>query len=1296
MNSTNEAGHFVILVLIISITSTILLLPAKCDGDNKKSTKDLFKFLPCNSSTFAEDHDVVEIRLKDSFYTFAGDFGRYCIISNKNITLIGASPQGSDIICSRKGKNPTQGIAFINSTVLIEHVTFVKCGAPLNALPSDIISLFNNSLLYYSSDHAAALVFIQSLVKLSQTKMNSSYGFSAIGIDLLDSMFDHIHIMFNIVETNSTREIGYGFLLHFANSFKPVKVELHNSFFDFTFLRYKPLCFNDVYAGEKVTLSNSNKPLTRKRIVSTTIFTILYTEKIHRALVTIQQSYFFKNFGWYGNCLLIVHYGTHCNHSTVFSNNIFKRNYNQYISKKCRNRAQFNLIFNSDLKTVTNISAIRPLKVQNTQFLGTKFDDEVVATYNQIAMYIGIYGKVTEGMNIELRNVTFKHNLANGTGVCLHIESKFKSKVSVLMESVTVTQNRVTSLFPFESMSGLFTMRGISCYINGSIHHPSTFEDNYGIVLDAIDATNIYISGYVYFNRNKAINGPAIYIKGDSRLYFIDNVTARFEGNRAASLGGAIYAVSTMPTRNGKLPCAFHFDYESLHPNSSIVFLNNNAVYGGKSIYAFPIVDCYVNNNTYLNSKNSNVLQFYNTYFSFRDDESVGLLLDISTLPVNIKRIIKGSKNPTITHLYPGQATSVCLCATDQMNRQVYSSVELLVPPQINNFSSDTWLLYKNKEQVVKEGDNCTEIHFSLNVDFVDKEYPLRKSIFFYTSTTDLKIYYTLNPVYLLSCPLGFSSSSNGFCTCSKALNKFSSPNSVKVHCNIERQVFTRSPGSWVGLVTVDSKTHFAISTSCPFGHCVARQNLQYFYVTNNEIYLKRTMMSKGIMSLCHSQRTGPLCGKCMDGLSIVFGTNSCYKCSRYVRYWLFIAIISLLGPLFVLALFILKITLTTGTINGIVFYANVLDIDLSKNLFIFLTREESSCLSFSEKIVKGFLPLLNFRFGFPVCFLKEMDELQKAGISIVFPFYLLIIVLLIIIVSRYSLKVAKTIRMSSVQVLVTVVHFSISKILLATTMAFSSTTMYTDDKHFKVWYYDDNVLFLKDPKHLYLAAFTLVAFVVFVIPYYAFLLFTKKLSKHHPRFNLLFRPIYEAVHAPFKPGREYWFSIRMIILALICLLDAYRIDYYSQKTNRITAMSLISMLLIGQCLFHPFKHRTLSFLDNWALLNLTVVYGMALIWYDKVVIVLVVSGMLITITAVAILLYHIMWVTGALIRIKTAIAIFKSGPQYISGQRHPTMSSSSSLNRNHSLPLMNDSLDTNSRDYESDGFREPLLAGDD
>ena len=68
----------------------------------------------------------------------------------------------------------------------------------------------------------------------------------------------------------------------------------------------------------------------------------------------------------------------------------------------------------------------------------------------------------------------------------------------------------------------------------------------------------------------------------------------------------------------------------------------------------------------------------------------------------------------------------------------------------------------------------------------------------------------------------------------------------------------------------------------------------------------------------CQFNRSGVLCGHCQEGLSVVFGSSQCKKCSNI---FLFIIIsIAIAGIVLVMMLFVLKLTVTNGTINTFIF----------------------------------------------------------------------------------------------------------------------------------------------------------------------------------------------------------------------------------------------------------------------------------------------------------------------------------------------------------------------------------------
>ena len=73
----------------------------------------------------------------------------------------------------------------------------------------------------------------------------------------------------------------------------------------------------------------------------------------------------------------------------------------------------------------------------------------------------------------------------------------------------------------------------------------------------------------------------------------------------------------------------------------------------------------------------------------------------------------------------------------------------------------------------------------------------------------------------------------------------------------------------------------------------------------------------------CQFNRSGILCSQCQHHLSMVFGSSRCMKCTDL--HILITVIVIVAGIALVVLLYLLNITVTTGTISGIIFYANLL-----------------------------------------------------------------------------------------------------------------------------------------------------------------------------------------------------------------------------------------------------------------------------------------------------------------------------------------------------------------------------------
>ena len=143
---------------------------------------------------------------------------------------------------------------------------------------------------------------------------------------------------------------------------------------------------------------------------------------------------------------------------------------------------------------------------------------------------------------------------------------------------------------------------------------------------------------------------------------------------------------------------------------------------------------------------------------------------------------------------------------------------------------------------------------------------------------------------------------------------------------------------------------------------------------------------------LCSGGRTGILCGHCHGNYSVIFGSSQCQVCTDM---WLItLVMFAVLGALLVAALFFLNLTVTQGTLYGLIFYANIIQINSS----IFFSR---SILKPSQVIVS----LVNLDLGIPTCFYDGMDDADKAGLQFVFPAYLLILTMTVTVFCHYCLQ---------------------------------------------------------------------------------------------------------------------------------------------------------------------------------------------------------------------------------------------------------------------------------------------------
>ena len=117
-----------------------------------------------------------------------------------------------------------------------------------------------------------------------------------------------------------------------------------------------------------------------------------------------------------------------------------------------------------------------------------------------------------------------------------------------------------------------------------------------------------------------------------------------------------------------------------------------------------------------------------------------------------------------------------------------------------------------------------------------------------------------------------------------------------------------------------------------------------------------------------------------------------CSNSSSYNFIWLTV-VIALAGVVLVMFLLLVKMTVSSGTINGLISYANILSFS---GLLDYYTCS-------LDPILRVFLSWINLDFGVEACFYSEMDVYQKTWLQFVFPFYIWFLVGVVILFCHCS-----------------------------------------------------------------------------------------------------------------------------------------------------------------------------------------------------------------------------------------------------------------------------------------------------
>ena len=789
-------------------------------------------------------------------------------------------------------------------------------------------------------------------------------------------------------------------------------------------------------------------------------------------------------------------------------------------------------------------------------------------------------------VTVPISNTTISNNTGLYSAVIKHMLKDSSSSgysSNLLLDNSIIANNSL-------HLSDYFKQGAVELYSidNVTVHNCSVVNNSATGLF--VENSHIYFSGDNFIRGNRGYNGGGMALYFGSTLTLSGNSMISFEDNLAKNNGGGLYAKDVSCGQSFSGNCCF----KVLERKTTLLhFSNNSAKTAGNDWYGenlYCVTDC--------NMYNGECTAGWQVITDITDFP-VNYTLDLTSDPRHVCDCSTESSqdcievNRTIQKVwtYPGKMFNLSLLAVGQLlNISTLSGVPTAIYagllPLHNKSGSipDVMRVQNGKRRCSNltysvSSSNADEVMVLTVEDNIDKipEYFLELwqqnlSEWQYSMLTELSYDQqaitvpAYVSVHLHHCPVWFELSEIGNCICSSCLAEYTES------CSIDTMSVTRKPPIWLSFVNSSQEHHgnvsyvYLIHKHCPFDYCLSG-NFSFPLEDPD--------------AQCNHNRAGILCGKCKPGYSLTLGTNECKQCTNI--YLLLLVPFGLAGILLIVFLSLTDMTVTAGTINGLLFFAN--------------TVRENQATFFSPRAAKSFLSVfiawLNLDLGISTCLYDELDAYAFTWLQFSFPIFIWLLAFGIIIASRHFAFMSKLCGRNIVHVLATLFLLSYTKFqrTIAAGLSFTIVDMSNRTNLF-VWLSDGTVRYLEG-KHVPLFLVSVLFLLVLFIPYTLSITFGPWLqSKTQYKvfcWVLKLKPFFDAYFGPLKDKHRYWTGVLLISRLILSLISSVNV-FGDNNVNISATIILIFFLLV--LLWQSggvYKVWILSVLDSFFLINLGV-----------------------------------------------------------------------------------------------------------
>lgn len=817
---------------------------------------------------------------------------------------------------------------------------------------------------------------------------------------------------------------------------------------------------------------------------------------------------------------------------------------------------------------------------------------------------------------ITVKNTVFRECNANwggGTAI-LSIPTfltRLKSVKHVSFENCTWTQNRGTTGSALAIWEGKyhgaqrkfgFEVDLRSCrFVKNRLEVENTQQLNAAVV--SLDAVEVNFYGNTSFLDNKmscigatrsimnindtfraegtqVISSGALDFRDTSFFIVREGATVQFANNEAIWRGGAIFVTARAPwplTEFGR--CFLHFsrfqacpeqpcytlssDSENTPP-FRMEFINNSAGMVGNEIFGATFRVCpYIlpdQNGTeilnYFESELSDILHFS---VNITDPESRNTITSVAT------DVDFNPSTPLPQQVMPGQQWTAKVTATDFYGQGVplLTTLRFMETGDTKEFSID--------------GDV---------VAFIDNEDD--ELLFEFLGNPGDVVAFQFLPIVSFQpsgnfslmfrdCQVGFVYNETlHACVCDELLLSLH----PSIRCNPNGTI-SYGQERWIGFRENQNEILYTTSL-CIFDYC------------NESVVLINNLSDS--LEQCNFNRTGALCGRCREGYSRVLGSTACLICHNYTLWYLFLYFFS--GIVTVMLIFGFQIFISSGYLNGPIFYANVVS--------IFSERIYPQNVIRYNNVAFVLISFLNLDIGFETCFYDGMTELAYTAIKLAYPFYLLLIISIIAFAAKFCPgRVLKLESLKPVRAIATVLFLSFTTIFQSVTriVAFAVLTYRGHDTETEeyLWLLDPSVRYGSGGHGVFVAIGFLLFFFI-VLPEVLLLLFHKPLRKVK-RINKWLQkwwPFFDAFQNPFVGRLRFWIGVQLLMRGLVLMIYCFQqLPSTSSVTLPDYSLFLVIIFLVTftilQAFLRPYKGWLRNILDVVFLLDLIYLLSTAL-----------------------------------------------------------------------------------------------------